>query len=485
MNSTNKNDDKQYSKIETYSMKCRLYPNNGQKKAIDNAIYAVQCYHNTLLYNIYNNHDCTVEKAYSPSKKKEIKRKPNETDFEFEKRIESYELENKYKEGDIIHFVDFKKAFSATYKDKILSEHPRVNAVPASAITTNIGLLGDMQKSFGKKPIEFQKPTYYSKKKPRKSISYQVNLGSVSTKENNDVVNHNVLYLNLGKRIGVVKIRGWNQNIKFDECGRIDFVEYATSNKNKKVTVTISKDNCNDYWIVFTLSNSVYKKNRCDATSKTGVDVGVKNLATLSDGTQYENKKFKEKSKEKSSTYSQQLSNAWGWSNPEFKKLQKKDKSITPSHNYEKIKIRNAKFNRKIVWQRDNWQNVVTSDIVNNNSFIGIETLDVKGMTSRDRLKDKCGTRKKAAKYASRLSDAAMSSFLTRLKYKSDWYKRELVAIGKYVPSSKMCSNCNHIMDYMGEEIREWVCPICGVHHDRDVNAATNILNFALKENSI
>lgn len=91
---------------------------------------------------------------------------------------------------------------------------------------------------------------------------------------------------------------------------------------------------------------------------------------------------------------------------------------------------------------------------------------------------------KKAAKYSNRLSDSAMSSFLSKLKYKSHWYGRELVAIGQYVPSSKMCNKCNHIMDYMGEEIREWTCPICGTHHDRDINAAINILHTALQVNN-
>ncbi len=476
MNNTDTKDNKTYLKIGTYSMKCRLYLNSEQSKAIDRAIYAVQCYHNSLLYNIYNGNECTVAKAYKPSKKKEIVRKPGESDFEYNQRVESYELESKYKEGDTIHFVDFKKAFSAEYKNKIALEHPCINNAVAASITTNIGLLKDMQKSFGKMPIEFKKPKYYSKKKPRKSITYQINLGNIFTKENN-----NVLYLNLGKRLGVVKVRGWNKNIRFDEQGNTNFVEYAGQNKKSKVTITISKDNCNDYWVVFTLTDIVYKETKCDTTSEIGVDVGIKNLATLSDGTQYENKKFKENSQKKSSVYSRQLSKAQGWSNQRFVEAHRADRSIMPSHNYEKLKIRNAKFSRKIARQRENWQNVVTKDIVNRNSLIAIESLDVSGMLNSDRLYDKCGTRKKAKRYANRLSDAAMSSFLLKLKYKSNWYGKKLVSIGKYVPSSKMCSNCNHIMNYMGEEIREWTCPVCGTHHDRDVNAAINILHTALQ----
>ena len=479
MNNAETKNNKKYLKIETYSMKCRLYPNSKQRKTIDKAIYAVQCYHNSLLYNIYNNDECTVAKPYKPSKRKEIVRKKGETDYEYNQRMESYELESKYKEGDIIHFVDFKKAFSAEYKNKVTNEHPCINNAVAASITTKIGLLRDMQKSFDKMPIEFKKPKYYSKKKPRMSISYQVNLSNIFTKENN-----NVLYLNLGKRLGTVKIRGWNKNIRFDEQGKIDFIEYARLNNKSKVTITVSRDNCNDYWVVFTLTNAVYKETKCNVTSKIGIDVGVKKLATLSDGTQYEDKKFKEKAQGKSSLYSRKLSKVWGWSNPKFTQAHRIDSSITPSHNYEKLKIRNAKLSRKTARQREHWQNIVTKDIVNKNSFIAIESLDVRGMLDRDRLFDKCGTRKKAAKYSNRLSDSAMSSFLSKLKYKSNWYGRELVAIGQYVPSSKMCSKCNHIMDYMGEEIRDWTCPICGTHHDRDINAAINILHTALQVNN-
>lgn len=84
------------------------------------------------------------------------------------------------------------------------------------------------------------------------------------------------------------------------------------------------------------------------------------------------------------------------------------------------------------------------------------------------------------------LSDAAISSILTMLKYKSDWYGRVIVSIDRFIPSTKRCSECGGVLKQISLSTRKWICPHCGTHHDRDINAARNILYYAeLKYNEL
>ena len=82
---------------------------------------------------------------------------------------------------------------------------------------------------------------------------------------------------------------------------------------------------------------------------------------------------------------------------------------------------------------------------------------------------------------AKAIQDASFGTLVSILKYKAAWHNRRIIEIGRYYPSSKICSCCGHKMDYMGLEVRNWTCPICGTNHDRDVNAAINIMNEGLK----
>ena len=129
---------------------------------------------------------------------------------------------------------------------------------------------------------------------------------------------------------------------------------------------------------------------------------------------------------------------------------------------------------RKIARRRENYNHFITNDVVSKSSFIGIESLSVKDMF--DNKKGDTGVHE----FNESVSDAAMSSILTNLKYKSDWYGVELVAIGKYDPSSKLCHVCGYHNDNLGS-VKKWTCPVCKTHHDRDINAAKNILAMALK----
>lgn len=500
---------RKYYKIKNYSMKCRLYPNKEEAKRIDDAIMGVQCYHNCALYDMFTNYSNTNPKPYKPkkedklpkrkkretdkeyaercekykleSKNKHLKRKKGETDKEYEERCEQYELKSKYKHGDIIHFANLESLMSAGYKNMLIEDHKIIACAVPSSITTNVGLKADIKKSLGSNPIEFQRPKYYSKSKPRRSYTYNQETfskihfiggkdGKTKKKDSEELLeNNNVFYISLN-RIGTVKVRGWNKKIRFNEEHTIDFRKYVEINKKENVTITVSKDNCGDYWIIFKLSD-VYKpiNENCEK-GEVGVDVGVKDIAILSNGKKYENKQFKKKNKKKLKALNRRMSRRMGYSNIKFRDERKKNPDLKQSKRYIDVKLAHAKLERKIARQRNHYNNEMTTEIVANNNLIGVESLRIRNMFRNRHL-------------AYALSDAAMGSVLEMIKYKSEWYGRECKEINQWTPSSKECSSCGYKNENLTLAVREWTCPECGTHHDRDINAAKNILKYAIRYN--
>lgn len=277
-------------------------------------------------------------------------------------------------------------------------------------------------------------------------------------------------------KIGTCKIRGWNKNIRFDSSGTIDFAEYIKNHRKEKVTITVKKDNCGDYWICFVLSN-VYKPAAKANGKVTGIDVGVSDIAILSDGTKYENKRFKNEEEKHLGFLATKQSKQQGWKNQKFKKEHKKNPELEISKGYEKTGLKIAKLNRKIARKRNDYNHNITMDILNKYYFIGIESLDVKGLM--ENFNDEKTNALNATTHRN-LSDAAMGDILHMLKYKSEWYGKRIVAADKYFASSKICSHCGHKMDEMPTSMREWKCPKCGSVNDRDINAAINILRKTL-----
>lgn len=270
-----------------------------------------------------------------------------------------------------------------------------------------------------------------------------------------------MFFFNLAK-IGNVKVRGWNQSVRFGLNQDLDFVSYAMSDPKKQVTVTVSKDNCGDYWICFKLQN-VYKPMAVQQHGEIGIDVGVKDIAICSDGKKYINKKFKKAEKEHVRAINRRMSRRQGWANEEFRAAYKLDLNLKPSKLYEDMVLSNAKLQRKIARRREYENHHITTEIVANHSYIAVETLNVSGMFRNRHL-------------ANALSDAAMGTILAMMDYKSQWYNREIHAINQWTPSSKRCSCCGYILPKLSLSVREWTCPNCKTHHDRDINASKNIL---------
>lgn len=271
-----------------------------------------------------------------------------------------------------------------------------------------------------------------------------------------------------------MKIRGWNQKIRFDEKYSKDFIDFVKESSGKtQFGLTISKNNIGEYFICFKLNN-VYKfiKESDFNKEELGIDVGLKDIAICSSGDKYENKHFAKKEKRHKKILNRQCSRRWGWSNEEFRKAHKDNSEITPSKRYEKAMLSMKKLDNKIARKRDLYNHETTLKIVSSATSLAVESLNVKGMMANHRL-------------AYALSDAAMYDVLNKLSYKSLWYDRTITAIGQFDPSSQRCSNCGYQNPLVKKlSIREWVCPCCGSHHDRDINAAKNILWYAKQKNN-
>ena len=185
-------------------------------------------------------------------------------------------------------------------------------------------------------------------------------------------------------------------------------------------------------------------------SSEIGVDLGVTSLVALSDG--------------------EKIANPKGF-NAKRRKLRKAQKALSRkfhgSNNRHKARLKVAKVHQSIADARKDFLHKLTTRLVRENQTIAVEDLAVKNMVKNPKL-------------ALSISDASWGELVRQLEYKCDWYGRTLIKIDRWFPSSKRCGNCGHIMEKMPLNVREWDCPICGAHHDRDINAAKNILAAGL-----
>lgn len=213
----------------------------------------------------------------------------------------------------------------------------------------------------------------------------------------------------------------------------------------KKInSVTISKNASGKY---FASIQGEFEIQQKESTGEIiGIDLGIKTMLIDSNGTEIKNERFLKKQLKKIKYEQRQLS--------------KKQKG---SNSRNKQRINLAKQHQKVVNQRTNYLHQVSTKLINDNQVICLEDLAIKNMVKNHKL-------------AQAISDVSWGSLVSMLKYKAVWYNRQIIQIDRFYPSSKTCSNCSHLMSSMKLSVREWDCPSCGAHHDRDVNAAKNIL---------
>ena len=197
------------------------------------------------------------------------------------------------------------------------------------------------------------------------------------------------------------------------------------------------------------------KQEICKETS-VGLDVGIKTFVVTSEGEEFENPKFFVSSQKKLSKIQRSFS----------RKLKNKKKGETLSKNAEKAKKKLQLLHEKVKNQRKDFLHKTSTKLIRENQTICLEDLNVKGMMKNRKL-------------AKHIGDVGWGIFFQFLKYKSDWYGKNIIKIGRFEPSSKTCSKCGYVKKDLSLKDREWKCPDCGSEHDRDINAAINIRDFS------
>src|SRR5260221_1152871 len=220
----------------------------------------------------------------------------------------------------------------------------------------------------------------------------------------------------------------------------------------KPSSVTITKDGAGRYFISILLEEEIAHLPQSEQTI--GADLGVKSFVALSDGEIVGSPNFFAKDEKK-------LARAQ-------RRHAKKKKGCK---NREKVRKKVARIHARIADRRRDFLHKLSTRLIRENQTICVETLAVKNMVKNHSL-------------AKAMSDVGWGEFVSQLEYKAQWYGRTLVKIDRWYPSSKRCSHCGHLLDALSLDVREWTCPECDTHHERDINAAKNVLAVGLAVNA-
>ena len=189
-----------------------------------------------------------------------------------------------------------------------------------------------------------------------------------------------------------------------------------------------------------------------ESNTSIGLDLGIKELIVDSNGKKYKNHKYLTKSQNKLAKEQRKLS-----------------KMVKGSSNRNKQRIKVARVHKHIQNQRNDYLHKLSKKIIDENQIICIESLSVKDMMNDSKL-------------ARNISDVSWSKFVSMLIYKADWYGRKVIKVPSTYPSSQLCSKCGYKNSITRDlAIRKWTCPKCGSIHDRDINAAKNILSKGIE----
>ena len=248
---------------------------------------------------------------------------------------------------------------------------------------------------------------------------------------------------------GSVKISNNHRYISIPKCSMVRIKMHRLFEGIIK-SITVSKTTDNKYYMSLLVETEIEALE--PSKKMIGLDLGIKDLIVDSNGNKYKNHKYLTKSQVKLAKEQRKLS-----------------KMVKGSNNRNKQRIKVARLHKHIQNQRNDYLHKLSRSIIDENQVICIEDLKVIDMEHNNKL-------------ARNIFDASWSRFVSMLIYKADWYDRKVVKVPSTYPSSQLCSNCSYKNSITKSlNIRKWTCPKCGSIHDRDINAAKNILSKGIE----